>query len=76
MKPIEDMLRLWIQVALQRAYIVGPIGEKGYLLIHLHTLGFQDFKQAPLGLIVIAAHEGETLRVNGQNYLTHFGQYS
>ena len=62
MKPIKEMLGLGVEVQLQLAHRIAAIREKGYLLIHLHPLGFQHLEHAPLGLGVIAMHEGKTLR--------------
>jgi len=62
MKPIEEMLGLGVEVQLQLAHRIAAVGEKGHLLIHLHALGFEHLKHAPLGLGIVAMHKGKTLR--------------
>jgi len=62
MEPIEQMLGLGIEIQLQLAHRIAAVGEKGHLLIHLHTLGSEHLKHAPLGLGVIAVDKGKTFR--------------
>ena len=61
MKPIKEMLGLGVEVQLQLAHRIAAIREKGYLLIHLHALGFEHLKYPPFGLGVIAVDKGKTL---------------
>src|SRR5437660_6195966 len=53
------MLRFRAQVKLQIPYGVAPIGEKLDLLVHLQALGVEEFKEAPLGFLIIGLDEGK-----------------
>jgi len=61
MEPVQDVLRLGIEVLRERAHRLASIGEEGNLLVGLHALGLQQIKEPALGLGVNTLHQSETL---------------
>src|SRR5262249_20072731 len=59
MKPIEQMFGFRAQIQLQVAYVLPAVGEEDYLLIFLHPLRLQQFKQTPLRLRVERLDKGQ-----------------
>src|SRR5215510_5274462 len=61
MKPIEQMLGLWVEVELKVAYGIAAIREKRDLLIELVALGLEHLEQPAFGFLIIGLDEGKTL---------------
>jgi hypothetical protein len=67
-KPVQQMLRLGIEVELEVAHCIPAVGQEGHLLVHLHTLRLQEVEQPAFGLRVVALDKakafGDSLRGN------------
>jgi hypothetical protein len=61
MKPIEQMLGLWVEIELEVTHRVTPIREKRNLLVELVALRLEHLKEAAFGFLVIGLDEGKTL---------------
>jgi hypothetical protein len=61
MKPIQQVFGLGIEIQLQLTHRIAAVRKKGYLLIHLHALGFEHLKHTPLRLGIVAMDKGKTL---------------
>jgi hypothetical protein len=56
------MLGIGMQIPGQVPDGVATIGEEGELLIGLHSLGLEDFKEAALRFRIVILHEAKALR--------------
>src|SRR4030095_4973442 len=59
MEPVKQVIRFRTEIELHVADRVPSIGEKLDLLIHLETLGLEQFEQPAFGLLVIGLDKGK-----------------
>jgi len=60
-EPIQNVLRIRVEIFLELANRITAIREESHLLVGLHSLGLEQIKQTALGLLVETLHQGETL---------------
>ena len=61
MKPVAQMLCLWVEVQLEVPHGIVTIGEKHDLWVHLIPLRLQDLEQAPFRLRIQSLHTPKAL---------------
>jgi hypothetical protein len=59
MEPIQQVLGFRVEIELQVAHSVAAIGEKGDLLIQLHTMALEHLEESSFTLAVIRLHEAK-----------------
>src|SRR5262245_9278353 len=61
MKPVEQVLGLWVQIQLEVPHGVAPVRQKRDLLVHLMALRVEHLEQAAFGLLVQGLHKPKAL---------------
>src|SRR5205085_694157 len=61
MKPIEEMLGLWVEIQLEISDRIAAIREKRELLVHLMALRLQHLEQAPFRFRIESLHKPKAL---------------
>jgi hypothetical protein len=59
MKQVQQVLSLTIQIELHVAHVFAAVGEEIDLLVGLHALALEHFKQTALGYLILGLNPGE-----------------
>jgi hypothetical protein len=61
MKPVQEMLRVWVQIELEIPHGVAAIGEKSNLLVELVALQLEHLEEPPFRFLVMRLYERKAL---------------
>jgi len=64
-EPVENVLRIRVEILRKCAHRITPIREEGHLLVRLHTLGLQQIEEPALGLLVETSHQRKAFARSG-----------
>jgi hypothetical protein len=58
-EPVDQVLAGGMKILLKPSYAVSAIGEKGYLLVLLHSLRLQQFPQTATRFLIVSLNKSE-----------------